>query len=74
MKSRISILFISLIFSLGGCATLKEPPPLPDVFSMEPAPSGALARVSEKFTKDHASDESGFLILANNKEAFHLII
>ena len=31
---------VGLALALGGCATLKEPPPIPDVFSMEPAPTG----------------------------------
>jgi putative cardiolipin synthase len=70
MKLRFNSLLIILIFAFSGCATLKEPPPVPEVFSMEPAATGILTHVLEQFSKDHASDESGFLILSNNKEAF----
>ncbi len=69
-ETRLISLLISLILTLGGCATLKVPPPTPDVFSMAPAPTGMLAQVSEQFASAHASDESGFLVLASNREAF----
>ena len=70
INKRLIYLLLGFTLALGGCATLKEPPPLPDVFSMAPAPTGILAQVSEQFVSTHASDESGFLVLASNREAF----
>jgi len=55
---------------LGGCATLKEPPPLEDVFAIDPAAKGLLAQAANQFSKKHPHGESGFVILSKNKEAF----
>ena len=66
----ISFLIGVSLFLLSGCATLKEPPPLDDVYSMGPAANGNLAQAAEKFTKKYTLGESGFLILSENKEAF----
>ena len=69
------IFFISFFigvsfFLLSGCATLKEPPPLEEVYSMGPATNGNLAHAADKFTKKYTLGESGFFILSENKEAF----
>ena len=63
------LVFIILI--LGGCSTLTYPPPLtPAVKSLPPAASGAIAEAAHRFTQTHPSNQSGFLALIDNQQAF----
>ena len=70
MERCIISFFIGTALILGGCATLKEPPPLEDVFAIDPAAKGVLAQAANQFSKKHPHGESGFLVLSANKEAF----
>ena len=64
------ILFVSLLV-ISGCATLKyPPPPPPEVYSLAPATSGALAEVSTRFAETHPAGQSGFLLLTANDVAY----
>jgi putative cardiolipin synthase len=68
-KSIISF-FIGTALILGGCATLKVPPSVEDVYSMAPAAKGDLAQAAGQFGEKYTQGESGFLIISRNKEAF----
>jgi putative cardiolipin synthase len=70
MRSFCIYFLIGTSLLLGGCATLKEPPPQDAVFAIEPAAKGILAQAANQFSQKHPNGESGFLILSANKEAF----
>ena len=69
-NSFVLILFIGT-WIVTGCATLQyPPPPTPEVQSLPPATFGTLADVSAKFAELHSPDQSGFLLLTPNDDAF----
>jgi putative cardiolipin synthase len=70
MRSFCIYFLIGISLLLGGCATLKEPPPQDDVFAIDPAAKGVPAQAANQFSQKHLNGESGFLILSANKEAF----
>ncbi len=61
-------LLTALSLSLSSCATLKKPGPQPEVVSLDPAPSGALADVSREIHKRGGTVQSGFHLLERNDE------
>jgi putative cardiolipin synthase len=69
-NSFVLILFIGT-WIVTGCATLQyPPPPTPEVQSLPPATFGTLADVSAKFAELHSPEQSGFLLLTPNDDAF----
>jgi putative cardiolipin synthase len=67
----VLILFIGT-WIVTGCATLQyPPPPTPEVVSLLPATLGTLADVSAKFAELHSPEQSGFLLLTPNDDAYH---
>ena len=71
MKNSIVLIIIIGTLIVTGCATIQYPPPsTPEVQSLPPAAFGTLADVSAKFAELHSPDQSGFLLLTPNDEAF----
>jgi len=57
------------LLMLSGCATLQKDFPRTESYALEPSMRGTLARVTNKIKTDLESNESGFLMLANNDQA-----
>jgi len=70
MRNVIKYLLVFVILIYGGCATLKPAPPTQDVYSMPPARSGVLSKVTSEYAKNHLPGECGFLLLSNSAEAY----
>ncbi len=70
MKKILAQLLILEILFIGGCATLKyPPPPSPEIYALPPAETGLIAEVSRRFTVSHKAGQSGLLSLSDNQEA-----
>jgi putative cardiolipin synthase len=72
-KTRAIIIYLTclLVFAVGGCATLKPPPPQPEVLSLTPAKAGVLAEVSTKISTIHGPGQSAFMLLIRNDDAMN---
>lgn len=63
--------FLLFFIGLTGCSTLKPVARQPIVMSLPPAESGILNTVSSQIKVAHGPDQSGFLLLSNNRDALN---
>ena len=70
MQKILAQLLILEILFIGGCTTLKYPPPPSlEVYALPPAETGLIAKVAGRFTVSHKAGQSGLLSLSDNQAA-----